>query len=85
MKQLKMIDVKSVFRVSLILGALLGVIAGIIFCIGDMMDQRVGEGLAMLFLGPLLYGVVGALLNAFVAKMYNLIAARWGGIQLTIE
>ena len=85
MKKLKSINVSSVFRVSLILGAIAGVIAGIVLFIVDVVDQKTMEGLVTLLLAPILYGVMGGLVNALMAKLYNVIAARWGGIEITLD
>lgn len=85
MKKLRSLGVKSVFRVSLILGAVAGGLVGVILMITDMIDRRFLEGIVTLFLAPLLYGLFGALINAFMAKVYNLVAERMGGIEIDLE
>lgn len=85
MKKIKSLDVKSVFRVSLILGAVAGIVVGIIIMIADFMQGRVMEGVVTLFLAPILYGVIGAIVNAFMAKIYNLVSDRVGGIEVELE
>jgi hypothetical protein len=85
LKKLKSIDVKSVFRVSLVLGAVAGGLVGVILLIADIFARRFLEGVATLFLAPILYGVMGALVNAFMAFVYNRIAERLGGIEVELE
>jgi len=84
-KKIKSLEVKSVFRVSLILGAVAGALVGVIIMIADFVDRRFLEGIVTLFLAPILYGVVGALVNAFMAKIYNLVAGRVGGIEIELD
>ena len=85
MKKIKSLNVKSVFRVSLVLGAVAGTLVGIVLMIADMIDRRFLEGVVTLVLAPILYGVMGALVNAFMAKVYNLVAERLGGIEIDLE
>jgi hypothetical protein len=85
MKKLKSLDIKSVFRVSLVLGAVAGLLAGIIILITDLMRGDIFEGVLAFFLAPVVYSVMGALVNAFMAKVYNLVAARLGGIEMELE
>ena len=85
MKKLKSIEVGSVFRVSLVLGAVAGVLVGVVLLIVDLIDRRFLEGIVTLVLAPILYGLMGALVNAFMAKVYNLVAARLGGIEIDFE
>ena len=85
MKKLKSIGVGSVFRVSLVLGAVAGALVGVVLFVADIIDHRALEGVVTLFLAPILYGVIGALVNAFMAKVYNVVAERLGGIELDLE
>jgi hypothetical protein len=85
MKKLKSLDIKSVFRVSLVLGAVAGVLVGMVIFIADILDGRILEGFAFLVLTPIVQGVMGGLINAFMAKVYNLVAARLGGIEVELE
>jgi hypothetical protein len=84
-RKLKVIGVGSVFRISLVLGAIAGILVGIVLMIMDMIDQRFVEGIVTLVLAPVLYGVVGALVNAFMAWVYNAAAERLGGIEISLE
>jgi hypothetical protein len=84
-KKLKALNVKSVLRVSLVLGVVAGTLVGTILMISDMVAGRVMEGLFTFVMAPLIYGVMGALVNAFMALIYNLVAQRLGGIELDLE
>jgi hypothetical protein len=85
MKKLNSIGVGSVFRLSLVLGAVAGVLVGFVLMIMDFTDSRYLEGVITLVLAPVLYGVLGALVNALMAWIYNQTAARLGGIEIEIE
>ena len=85
MKKLKAIGVGSVFRLSLILGAVAGILVGFVLMVMDLIDHRFLEGVVTLFLAPILYGVLGALVNALMAWIYNIVAERLGGIEITLE
>ena len=85
MKRLKSIGVMSVFKLSLILGAVAGVLVGFVLMIMDMLDRRFLEGIVTLILAPFLYGILGALVNALMAWLYNRVAERLGGIEIELE
>lgn len=84
-KKISEINVMSVFRLSLILGAAAGVLVGLVLMVADFFDKRFLEGIVTLVLAPVLYGLVGAVVNALMAWIYNIAAARFGGIELTLE
>lgn len=85
MKQIKSIGVGSVFRLSLVLGAIAGILVGIVLMIMDMIDRRFLEGIVTLVLAPILYGLIGALVNAFMAWAYNMAATHLGGIEIELD
>ena len=85
MKKLSSIGVGSVFRLSLVLGAAAGILVGLVLMIADFVDHRFLEGVVTLVLAPVLYGVLGALVNAMMAWIYNRVAERLGGIELSLE
>jgi hypothetical protein len=84
-KKIHSISVSSVFRLSLVLGAAAGLLVGAVLMILDFIDGRVMEGVVTLVLAPLLYGVLGAVVNALMAWFYNQAAARLGGIEIEFE
>ena len=85
MKRLSSLGVSSVFKMSLVLGASAGLIAGLILMIADFLDKRFLEGVVTLVLAPILYGVIGAVANAVMAWLYNVVADRLGGIEVHFE
>ena len=87
MKKLNSIGVSSVFRLSLVLGATAGLLVGFVLMVIDFVspEHRMMEGVVTLILAPILYGVLGALVNALMAWIYNLVAARLGGIEISLE
>ena len=85
MKRLSSISVLSVFRLSLVLGAAAGLLVGTVLMVTDFADQRYTEGVITLVLAPVLYGFLGAVVNALMGWIYNQAAARLGGIELTFE
>lgn len=85
MKKLSAIGVTSVFKLSLVLGGAAGILVGFVLMIVDFTDKRFMEGVVTLVLAPILYGVLGALVNALMAWIYNHVAARLGGIEITLD
>lgn len=91
---LKSVDVLSMARVSGILMALVGLIAGIMISLMFLtmpLDPKVPNWVR-LFLGtfgiivcPIGYGLVGFIQGAVGAWLYNLIASRFGGIKLDLS
>ena len=65
--------------------AVAGILVGLILMIADFIDRNFLQGIVTLVLAPILYGVLGALINAFMAKVYNLVAERMGGIEIDLE
>jgi len=85
MKKIKSINVMSVFKMSAALGAVAGVLVGVVLFVINLTEQRFVEGIATLLLAPLLYGFVGALVNAFMAWSYNKAAEYLGGLEIQLE
>jgi hypothetical protein len=84
-KRLNSIGVGSVFKMSLVLGATAGLLVGVVLMIVDFTNKNFLEGVVTLVLAPILYGVLGALVNALMAWLYNQVAARMGGIEISFE
>lgn len=85
MKRLSSLGVSSVFKMSLVLGASAGVLAGLVLMVAAFIDGKYMEGVVTLVLAPILYGVIGAVVNALMAWLYNKVAERLGGIELHLE
>ena len=61
-----------------------------IFAFSGMMGGEAGAigagfAIAMVIFGPLIYGVIVFIFGLLTAWLYNLIAARIGGIELELE
>jgi hypothetical protein len=91
MQRLAKLGVLSVAKHLAVLYALLGLLASAMaLCVafvqvvsGDMEQAIVSIVAAVVF--PFLYGVLGFLFAGLVAWLYNLIAARLGGIELELR
>ena len=93
--QVKRVDPMSVARVigafyagiSIIAGICITLIAIVAMMAGATNDAFGGlmAGLGVTVLGPLFYGVVGAVFGAIFAALYNLIANFVGGVRLELE
>ena len=97
---LKRIGVISAGKVSGLLYALVGLIAGAIFTVLSLFGALAGaiasEELAPAFLGlvfglgaviilPIFYGAMGFFGGVISAALYNLIAGLFGGLELELE
>lgn len=85
MKKLSSIGVPSVFKMSLVLGSVAGLLVGSILMLVDFFNSRFLEGIVTLIMAPVLYGVLGGAVNALMALIYNLVAERLGGIEVNFE
>ena len=88
----------GVVKLAIVQGALmaaLGLIAALIFMVfGAMIGSFGGHqaagiagimGIAMLIILPIFYGVIGFIMGAIGAALYNLIASIVGGIEIDVE
>jgi hypothetical protein len=86
---IRSVDIQSCAKMS---GALYGALALLVMpfgIIGILVGLAKGEGstigLSLLFvIAPLLYGVLGFLIGAIAAWVYNLVAGRVGGIEIEL-
>ncbi len=85
MKKISSIGVKSVFRMSLLLGSVAGIILGFSYMVYDFTERQYSEGIATMIILPIGYAVGGALVNAFLAWVYNRAADRFGGVEISFE
>ena len=85
MKKLKVIGVKSVFIVSVVLGSVIGLLVGFGFLVFDLIDHQYLLGAVTFVAAPILYGLLFSVGNALMAWIYNRIAERLGGIEITLE
>lgn len=94
------IGVVSMGKIAGIIYACIGLLAGVIVAMVSVLGGFAGladeggaaAGFIALFLGagavfvlPIFYGVLGALVGMFVAVIYNVAARLVGGLEITID
>ena len=97
--EIKKLNVWSVAKISFVLGALFGFLAGLLlwmfadmlsqFPLSDLGDVEGASGLGRLsavlpFVLAVFYAVAAMIVNGIVAGVYNLLAGLLGGIELTL-
>ncbi len=92
LKQIEPVSCAKIFGVTyailgLIIGAFFTMFAllGAAFSMGRMGIFGVLFGVGAIIILPLFYGLVGFLSGLLIALMYNLIASKFGGIELEFE
>ena len=94
MQQIKSVDVMSVAKISGIMYACLAVFVIPFLFLGGLISMASQEqgavfgGVGMMFfalLAPFIYGAMGFVMGALMAWVYNLIAKRFGGIQIELQ
>ncbi len=100
MREIKRLDVWSVTKVSVLMYALMGLVFGLFFTLLSLMGglfantlssgsmpgwYTVIYGAGAVVVLPIFYGVLGGVMAAFFAWIYNVIAARVGGIRFELE
>lgn len=95
MQVIKKIDVGSaakVYGLTLgILGFVIGLIYALIFSsISSIIGEEIpmagaGLGLALVIFIPIAYGVVGVVVGALGAVVYNFVANKFGGLEIEIS
>jgi uncharacterized membrane protein YhfC len=95
MAELRKIGVLSVMKISFVLNLVIGFVAALVMVVFTMvlspLSGMAGAGRPSMMWGPiaivavpLIYGIVGALMAGLAVLVYNLLAARLGGIQVMI-
>ena len=97
-KTLSRVGALSFAKVMGIIYACLGLIGGLLYAvmlfiigvaaIADSNDEGIMAifgGCAALFGLPLIYGILGFLFGLLMAALYNFVAKRWGGVELTLQ
>lgn len=97
MSTVKRIGPASAFKVGLVLYGLFGLIFGVfvsLFSVAGLFafGQRAGAGIVGLVFGtlaivilPVLYGLLGGIMAAVMALLYNLAARYVGGIEIEMS
>ncbi len=87
------IEPMSYAKIAGVIAALLGLVIGVLYGFGavvfssmlgsESVGAAVGVGMAILF--PVLYGVLAFVFGLLSAWLYNVVAARVGGIEMEFE
>lgn len=85
MKRITQINVASVFKMSLVVGAAAGVVTGCAYLVMSLLEHNIREGILTMVVAPVLYGLLGALINSFLAWVYNRAAHAFGGIEISLD
>ena len=94
MARLRRIGVLCLAKLQATMMAITGVIAGILYSFGGAIydlittgTMNLGTALAFLALVgmPLMFAAAGFVAGAILAPLYNLVAARFGGIEADFE
>jgi hypothetical protein len=94
MKTIKSVGVMSVAKITAAIQAVFGLLFAPIFllfgALGSLAGQHVNPfgaigGLALAIMMPIFYGVIGFIMGAIGAWLYNLLAKWIGGIEFEIE
>jgi hypothetical protein len=88
----KRVDVWSVARILAAIQACFGLLVGAFVTLLALVGLGAGEeviprlvGMAAVFVLPIFYGLMGAVVGALTAVIYNLFAGVLGGVRLEIE
>ena len=90
MMELKKFDIMSMAKINALIMAVFGFFIGLVYGIIVMVIMAasqgpaisVGVGVLMIVGMPILYGLMGFVFGAIGAALYNVIAAKIGGIKL---
>lgn len=95
MQVVKRIGVGSAAKVYGLTLGLLGIFVGIIYALmfsligglgdGLPLSDSGGLGIAMLIIVPILYGVIGFVIGALGAVIYNFVAKKFGGLEIELS
>jgi hypothetical protein len=94
MAELRKIGVLSVMKIAFVLNLIIGFLAALVMVVFTMVLSPMSgmmNGRSSMIYGPiaiiaipLFYGIIGAVMMGLAAAVYNLLAARLGGIQVMI-
>ncbi len=93
MQEIKKMGVLSVAKIEAVLCAVAGFIVGIIIALvgtammGMMQTPRAFGlyfGVASIIILPIVYGILGFIVGAIVAFLYNIVAGAIGGIEIEL-
>jgi hypothetical protein len=91
MQEIKSIDIISWAKIHALFGIVVGLIYGIctafvfgLFGIAEEMSGVVAFGVASIVIFPIILGILGFISGAIMAFLYNIFAAKIGGVQLEL-
>ncbi|MBP7460322.1 MAG: hypothetical protein KBA26_03460 [Candidatus Delongbacteria bacterium] len=92
-KKIRRLGVLSVAKLYGILTGLIGLLAGVMLAIvGSVMKNLSPSlgmisdfGMAAVIVMPIIYGLIGFIVGAVIAWIYNLLAGLIGGIEVDLE
>lgn len=95
MQVIKKIGVSSAAKIYGLTLGLMGIFIGIIYAlifsfIGSFANEEIpmmgaGLGIFMLILIPIVYGVIGFVIGALGAWVYNFVATKFGGLEIELS
>jgi hypothetical protein len=93
MRTLRHLDSLSFAKLQALIMAMAGLIAGLIYALSgffmELLNNNLNSGTALAFLAiagmPVLFASAGFVAGLLGAPLYNLLAARTGGIQVNFE
>lgn len=91
MQEIKSIDIISWAKIHALFGIVVGLIYGVctafvfgLFGIAEEMSGVVAFGVASIVIFPIILGILGFISGAIMAFLYNIFAAKIGGVQLEL-
>lgn len=89
---LNKVGVMSVAKVTALIYAIIGLVVGILYALAGSAaviaggaDMLAGLGILAIIAAPISYAIVGFIGGAICALLYNVVAAKVGGIQLELD
>lgn len=84
MKEIKEIDILSLIKIQAVMMAVIGLIVGVIMSL--VLMRTLGPASLLAIIGyPIIYLVVGVITSAITAFLYNVLAARIGGVKIQLK
>ena len=91
MQEIKSVDIISWAKIHALFGIVIGLIYGVctafvfgLFGIAEEMSGVVAFGVASIVVFPIILGILGFISGAIMAFLYNIFAAKVGGVQLEL-
>lgn len=93
MKEIKKIDLMSLAKILALIYAIIGFLAAILAVVAMYLDPLIATsimpistfGPIIIVLVPIIYAIVGFIIGAIIAILYNIIASKIGGIKIELK